>query len=432
MMKKILFGFVLFFHISAYTQSYLPIDTADYAMRKEFLTAFKKRNEEYIKTQKARHSGRVANEVSKHYTEYFKDFEKEIKNKDYAFRTPFNEMLNDILAKLMSGNPQIPSDMKILIAKDNTPNASCLPDGTFIIHMGLFNWMDNEEQIASVLSHEIAHKLKEHSLNSIIANLQEEKKDTEKVKEIKTSTVNRYDKAFDVLKDRLYRQQGKSRKHEIQADSLGYVLYSKAGFKKSEFINAMKNLRDFDSISPRVLKEETYRKLYTLPNLPFKDKWLKGEDFSLYNYDFYKEKLDKDSLSSHPEFTERISEMEKYFLELKTEEASGEASEGFKNLRKTAKMEILPNFYQSEDYGVGIYVAMQMIQDEFEEGYVKSWIGKFFGKIRDGRKNYNLNRYLDRVDPKKQSESYQQFLGFMWNLNLDEISSFADYYQKKP
>jgi uncharacterized protein YaaN involved in tellurite resistance len=44
-------------------------------------------------------------------------------------------------------------------------------------------------------------------------------------------------------------------------------------------------------------------------------------------------------------------------------------------------------------------------------------------------KNYNLNRYLDRVDPKNQSESYQQFLNFMWNLSLDEIKNIADYYQ---
>ena len=158
---------------------------------------------------------------------------------------------------------------------------------------------------------------------------------------------------------------------------------------------------------------------------------MKSEDFSLYNYDFYKDKLDKDSLASHPEMTKRIELLQKNFDELKSPEEALKPDKNFENLQKIAKMEILPNLYHSEDYGVGIYAAMQFLQDKEDEEYNKKWLGKFFDKIHEARKNYNLNRYLDRVDPKNQSKSYQQFLNFMWNLNMEDIKNIADFYNKK-
>ncbi|MDR2206364.1 MAG: M48 family metalloprotease [Flavobacteriaceae bacterium] len=429
MKKYLIFSIAFFVQHVVSGQNYVPIDTADFQQRKTFLAEFKTKNDVLIKTLKAEYSGKTGAELGKYYNEFYKSFEKEVKDKNFTFKSPFNEILNGMLSDLRKNYPQISANLNVLIAKDNTPNAYCLADGTFIINMGLFNWMDNDDQIASILSHEIAHKLKKHAEKAMVENINEEKSDVEKVKEIKNQSVNKTDKALDIIKNRLYKKRGKKRESEIEADSLGYVIYRNSDFKKAEFLNAMKNIRDFDSISPRELKIETYKKLYDLPAQPFKEKWMKEEDFSLYNYDFYKEKLDEDSLSTHPETLVRIAALEKEFPELKTEDSPKEGSEAFKNLQKIAKMEILPNLFQSEDYGVGIYVAMQMIQDEFEEDYVKKWLGKFYGKIYDGRKNYNLNRYLDRIDPKNQSESYRQFLSFMWNLSADEIKNIAGFYE---
>jgi len=430
MSSKLLFPFLCFCSGAFYSQ-YKPIDTADFSQRKDFLKSYKTENDIFVKDLKSKYSGKTSSELGKFYNEIYKDFEKEVKNKDYLFNSPFDESLNEMLAKIQKANPQVSGKLKVLVAKNNTPNAFCLADGTFIINMGLFNWMENEDQVAGVLCHEIAHKLKEHSLQQIISYISESEKDKETVKNIKAQTLNKTDKAFDIVKNRLYKKQDGKRKNETQADSLGYALFRNSGFKKEEFKNALKNLRDFDTISPREIKLETYKKIYDLPNQPFNEKWMKKEDFSIYNYDLYKDKLNVDSLSTHPELVKRIATLEKEFPELLKDEPVTEAGEDFKKLRTTAKMEIFPNFYHSEDFGVGIYVAMQMIQDNFQEEYVKSWIGKFFGKIYEARKNYNLNRYLDRIEPKDQSESYQQFLNFMWNLKLEEIKNISDFYNKK-
>ncbi|WP_312392158.1 M48 family metalloprotease [Chryseobacterium sp.] len=431
MIKKLISFLFFCSFIITFGQVYKPLDTADYAKRKDFLRNFSSDAENLVKKSKSDYPGKKGVELSKIYKEFSKEFEKKVKEKNFVFNAAFDSKVKTLIERLRKNNTQIPQNLKILIAKDNTPNAYCFADGTFVINMGLFSWLNNDDQLAAVISHELGHKISEHTLKIFLDMINQDELDKTVVQNIKSTKENRNQRAFDVLKKRIYRKGTENRKQEVQADSLGYVIFKNSDFKKTEFINALKRLEDFDTISPRTLKVETYKKYFNLPQQEFKGKWMKKEDFSLYNYNNFKEKLNKDSLKTHPEIALRIDHLKQIFPELKMQTADEKPSESYAVLEKIARMETLPNFYYSEDYGVGIYSSLQFLQDAEEEEYYKKWLGKCFAKIYEARKNYNLNRYLDRVDPKNQSESYQQFLNFMWNLSLDEIKNIADYYQNK-
>lgn len=427
--KFTFFLFSLFLFQLTFSQVYQPIDTVDYSKRKTFLEQQKIVNDQYTKLLKTKYPGNTGKELAKNYTGFQEEFRKEIKNKDYVFNSIFSEKLREYFSVLKSKNTNIPENIKILVSKDNSPNAFCMQDGIFVINMGLFNWIDNENQLIAILGHELGHQLLMHSENLQKKLIEKDLQNKPLVSAISASKLNKTDQAFQLFKNQAYETGTFRRKHESQADSIGYVMYRKTGLPPSDYLNSLKNLQRYDTISPRLVKKELYLKLFDLPNHPFKEKWLKMEDFSLYNYGNYKEKLDKDSLSSHPEVIERIALLQKSFAELSKEESSVESTDNdFLALKKMARFEILPNFYHSEDYGVGIYTALQFLQDGEEEQYYKAWLGKNFTKIYEARKNYNLNRYLDRVDPKNQSESYQQFLNFMWNLSLDDLKYIAEFY----
>ncbi len=431
-MIKIYITLLLFlFSTNVFAQVHKPIDTADYLKRKDFLKKFSTSNELLIKDLKAKYSGKTEKELSKIYKEFGEDFEKQVANKDFIFTSIFDEKAKNLIDNLRKNNPKIPKDLKILIAKDNTPNAFCLADGTFVINMGLFNWLDNDDQIAAIISHELGHNIERHSLKIFLDIIEQDQLDKITVQNIKSSTENKNKKAFDILKNRVYKKGAERRNNEMQADSLGYTIFKNSDFTKTEYVNALQKLKDFDTISPRKLKMETYKKYFNLPKQAFQEKWMKKEDFSLYNYNHYKEKLNKDSLSSHPEMTLRIQKLKQTFPELKADLQSQKPTEDFLLTEKAARMEILPNFYHSEDYGLGIYASLQFLQDNEEEQHYRKWLGKCFAKIYEARKSYNLNRYLDRVEPKDQSESYRQFLSFMWNLSLEEIKNIAEYYNTK-
>ncbi len=415
---------------TCFGQTYKTIDTADYLQRKEFLKNFTLNTESLIKKNKAEYPGKRGTELAKIYRDFEKDFADKVKDKDFVFNSAFNEKVSSLINGLRKNNSQIPSNLKILIARDNTPNAYCYADGTFVINMGLFNWLKNDDQVAAVIAHELGHKIKEHTLKTFVDIIDHNQTDKRVVQDIKLNTENHNRKAFEIFKNRIYRKGSEYRKNEMQADSLGYTIFRNSDFKASEFINALHILRNFDTISPKKLKTETYEKYFSLPNQAFNKKWLAKEDFSLYNYNHYKEKLNKDSLSTHPEMVLRINMLKKNFPELESSVADEKTDSDFISIARTAKMEILPNYYHSEDYGLGIYASLQFLQDSEEETFYRSWLGKFFSKIYKARKNYTLNRYLDRVESKNQSESYQQFLSFMWNLSMEEIKNIADFYQK--
>lgn len=406
---------------------YQPIDTADFQKRKEFLKKLKTKNENLIQIYKTQFSDKTKNEIEAYYKVYYDGFEQNVKNKKYTFHKGFNDKLNKILSKIQANNPNVPKNLHILVAKDNTPNAYCLPDGTFIINMGLFIWLQNEEQIASVLSHEIAHYMLQHSIKSLVKNIEQDRENPLKAKN--NTEYNKSQTIFTLIKNRAYNLQEENRKQEIQADSLGFIIFRNTGYEKSEFYHALKRLQQYHSIPQKPLKIETYRKLYSLPKQPFNENWLKQENFKKYNYNLYQNNFNKDSLSSHPEIKQRLHALQKTFPQLKSLKKSVKIDSETKKLKYITQMEILPNLYYSENYGAGIYVAMQFLQDRKDETYNRKWLGKFFAKIYEGRKNYQLNRYLDRIESEEQNKSYQQLLSFLWNLSLTEIKHIAEYYQ---
>ena len=424
--------FYLFFLLQSLFVVAQKMDTADYVQRKAFLVDYasiNKNHEAYIKTK---YSSDIAKDIIKNYLEFQKNFRDEVKEKNFYTKSIFNIYIEGLVQKLRSKNPTIPAQIKVLVAKDNVPNAYTSGDGILVVNMGLFNWVDNEEQLLAILGHEIAHNLLNHTLVWQSKVLNANKNSKNKVSEISKSKNGKTEKAFQLFRDLAYKNSIEKRKYEIQADSLGYIIYKNQNTKTKEYIKALKNLEEFDTISPTVVQKETYKKLFDLPGAPFQEKWMKMEDFSNYNYSNFKEKLNKDSISTHPLIVDRLKFLQTKFPELKDANAKAEEpSEAFKDLKTIAKNEIHTNFFHSENYGHGIYVAMQFLQDNEDTNNQYQWLGKYFEKIVEGRKNYKLNRYLDKLDPKNQSESYQQFLSFIWNLNISELQKIADYYNKK-
>ncbi len=434
-LQKIFLILTLFFFSGAlFAQKYVPLDTSTYEKRNLFIKDFEANKELHLKGIKSSYDSKLAKYLSTSYTEFSKEFEEEVKNGNFIFEEEIVNYANAILEEIKKGNPELNQQkFRILIFKSHSLNAFCLSDGTFVLNLGLFYWLDNEDQFAGVLSHEIAHKLLEHILKKQIKNFQEEKETKAKVSQLKKEKYNVSDKALAIFKERLYEKGSQSKKREFEADSLGYELFRKTGYAKSEYLSALQLMQKYDSIKPAGLSVEIYKKRFDLPDQPFNEKWLLKEDFSSYDYSKFTEKINKDSISSHPETEARISRILTLFPEVKTGGKSLNKNKAlFDKMSNTAYMETVPNLFFDEEYGLSIYASLLYIERNKEnEAYYKEWLGKSFQKIYEARKNYTLNRYLNRISPNEQSESYQQFLSFMWNLKLDEIKKIADYYSVK-
>lgn len=430
----LLFGFLFIIFIipnKLISQKYTTIDTTKHEKRDLFVDEFTMRNESFIKEIKSRYDSKTSKYIVNNYTEFSKDFGIEIKKGSFIFEDEITNYVYKILDELKNVNPELSKyNFKILVSKSHSLNAYCIVDGTFVINIGLFYWLDNEDQFAGVLSHEIAHKVLEHSLKKQERDFQNNKISKEKLSSLKKEKYNISDKALAIFKERLYENGEQAKKQEFQSDSLGYVFYRKTKYCKSEFLAALKLMQQYDSIKPIGLEQKVYKKYFDLPEQSFDEKWLLKEDFSSYDYSKLSEKINPDSISSHPEIKARIDRIKMLFSEVNQEiKSSNPNKELYNKISNIAYMETIPNLYFDEQYGLSIYVSLLYLEkDEKNSSFFKEWLGKSFLKIYEARKNYTLNRYLERLVPKEQSESYQQFLSFMWNLKLDEIKKIADYY----
>jgi Zn-dependent protease with chaperone function len=433
-MKNIIIALTLaFFFQNVLSQIYIPMDTSSVEIRKEAAKLYqfneklfnKKLNTEYK-------SGELAF-IKKRYEYINKSFNEDILKGEYIFDERFDRMITEIVTEIKATNTFIPSDLKFYVSRDITLNASSFGNKNFVIHLGAFYYLQNEDQLAAVISHETAHLVLNHTIKWMINqyNLTKSSDFKDEVSEIKNDKNNQGNKAYIKYKNIVYQDGRLSKKHELEADSLGYEIYRKTKFNKTGYINNFRLKEIYDTIRPVGLNISTYKKVFNLQQQPFNEKWLQKEDFTKYNYTNFKERYNEDSIDSHPETVFRIAELKRKFSELRDEEESVVASQQFSDLQKIAKFEQTSCLMFQEEYGLGVYFCLLRIQENDHIEFYNERLGEFFKKIVNARKQYTLNRYLERIEPKNQSESYQQFLSFMWNLNLTELKNIADYYTKK-
>lgn len=430
-MKKTLALLNILFYTVVFAQSYTPIDTNDHALRSAKVLELKANSTAFQEYLKNKYPGKIGKELSKDYGEFAEGLKKSLEEGSFLLDTSFSTYIEKIVAQLQSQNPNLPRDLKVLISKDPSLNAYCLIDGTFIINLGVFHWLDNEPQIASILSHEAAHNVLEHNLKQLVKDIEfrKSKEYKNQLAQIKATKFNKSQIAFQFVKGMMYQRGAENKRFEYEADSLGYVFYQKAGFPIGHYPKALELMVFYDTLKPKGLNSKIYSTWFDLPTQPFKEKWLEMENFDKYQYDLFEEKIDRQAVASHPEGQDRVNYLKNIFPEIETallEEPS--MSDELKNLQRLASLEIIPQLIFREDYGHALYVTLLSLQRENNQEYYQPWLGVCFQKIYEARKNYTLNRHVDRVNPSSQSHSYQQFLNFIWNLKIGEIEHIYQHY----
>jgi predicted Zn-dependent protease len=103
------------------------------------------------------------------------------------------------------------------VIDDRRVNAFCLPGGKIAVYSAILRVTENDDQLATVLSHEIAHALAHHS--------------NERVTREESGRVNVFlDKAFD-------------RQQESEADHIGIFLMTFAGYNPEEAVRFWMRMR---------------------------------------------------------------------------------------------------------------------------------------------------------------------------------------------
>jgi len=127
---------------------------------------------------------------------------------------PITEMLNKVADTLLSDYPELRKELRIYSVKSSEVNAFTTGQGIVLVNLGLVAQVENEAQLAFVLSHEIVHYVRKHSLEIMS---RKERTSSNKEKELTN----------------FLRRHSRSREMENEADSLGIAMfYGKSPYSK--------------------------------------------------------------------------------------------------------------------------------------------------------------------------------------------------------
>ncbi len=205
--------------------------------------------------------------------------------------------LNGVAARIAASadSPDIIFNIKII--NDPNLNAFAYPNGVIYVHTGVLARMENEAQLAALLSHEMAHCICRHSLRVL--------------KSMNTrprymATVQHAVEAIGVTRDlarllglsgSMAAVEGYTRELEAEADRVGLDLMFKAGYDPRQALNLFEHLQ-------QVIKDEDIKEPFffgTHPSVQQRienaGRWLataySAEDGGLVSSDVFRSKLDR-------------------------------------------------------------------------------------------------------------------------------------------
>jgi len=114
------------------------------------------------------------------------------------------------------------------VVDDQSFNAGCYPMGLIVVHSDVFNVLENEAQLAAVLSHEIAHATQEHQFRE--AQHDKKRRTALAIGSIFAAGMGYYSISRVLNTVRIAMEQGYTRTMENQADRLSLEYMSDAGY----------------------------------------------------------------------------------------------------------------------------------------------------------------------------------------------------------
>ena len=175
-----------------------------------------------------------------------KSYNDTLKKSEVIKGTKDAKRVKEIGLKIAKSLKNVNYDWEFNLVKNKQKNAFCLPGGKVVVYTGILEVAKNDDQLATVISHEIAHALARHGA---------ERMSTGMVAQgvqilgsiIVGSQAPQYTQAFNVAYG-AGAQYGVlmpyGRMQENEADEIGMYLMYEAGYDMNEALNFWQNMSD--------------------------------------------------------------------------------------------------------------------------------------------------------------------------------------------
>ena len=167
-----------------------------------------------------------------------------INNSGFLYPEPeLENYLNRIVKRLQAHSIAPDFEIQIKVLKDPNLNAFAYPNGVIYIHTGILARMDNEAQLAALLSHEMTHCTHRHSLR-VIRSIKDRPAYIAAVQDTltKISAVQEVARLLGATGS-MAAVSGYTRELESEADQVGLDLMAKSNYDSTEALRLFEHLK---------------------------------------------------------------------------------------------------------------------------------------------------------------------------------------------
>lgn len=264
--------------------------------------------------------------------------------------------VNKVADEVLKPFPELRKQLRFYVTKDVFPNAFSTDQGIIFINLGLLARLENEAQLAYIISHEVVHFAKQHSINIYV-----EEKSGEADKKYK-NTNNL---------DQLFMKNFRSKEVEKEADLEGFTKYFSLSGYNSDGVYITFNLLQFAELS--MVDYPIDIQLFGNKNYSLPKKYYLTKIDEYYADDNY-----NDSLSTHPNVLKRRELMKSAvdgYSQVNKADFIVADSLQFVHYVDIARFELLDQLIKVRKYVEAIYYAIY-IQKKFPDSkYLARTIG---------------------------------------------------------
>ena len=306
-----------------------------------------------------------------------------------VYGDPISIMAGRIADTLLKDYPELRSELRFYTVKSPEVNAFATGQGMVFINAGLVAQAENEAQLAFVISHEIIHYYRSHTMESLIGK-DGKKRDSDKEREELSQFIKKHNRSHEM---------------ENEADSLGVALF----YLKSPYA---KNVTEgvFDVLQYSALPFDDLPFDTTYFNTPYYNLngcWLE-KTAAITSRDDY-----DDRRSTHPNILSRRRKMAQVFEGYYGgEEFVMTTRDEFMAIRDLARNECVRQELIGGEYSRAFYNAWVMDREQRAKGHPSELTAEYLAQALYGVamfKNHNSTNSVTGDYQKVEGESQQVY-----------------------
>lgn len=324
------------------------------------------------------------------------------------FNDPVTVYLNDIKNKLLENDEELQKEIRVYTLRSTEVNAYCFNNGIILFSLGLVAQVENEAQLAFVLSHEIQHYVNKHSFVQFSLN-----RNIDKGRTREFSNLSK--------KERQFLKLHFSKEHEMEADLQALDNYLSAGYAVDEVDGAYDVLQysflPFDEIK----FEKTFFESadFVLPEEYFLQELSPIEIPDDYN----------DSLLTHPNIKKRREKAAEELATIDNPEKGLEyviSQDRFRTIQQSCRYELCYRYLVDGDYSYALYSSYILLKKNPESLFLQRTLSNALYLIATYKNQGGYSNVISSY--KDYMGSVQQVYHLLQKIKSKELTVFALRY----